>query len=363
MWSATPSRSSRPARSRHRRRTGRPEQVEQQQADALADVALVQVLREQRKTGRERALFVAGQEHARRLASATGRGQSVLACHRIRRQTGATGWPMMTRLPQGASMSRSTLRAACGVAGAAILTACQSPPMGPMAAPDIDRLTASEAAAAVCSGRTSSEALVQAYLARARARPQLNAFVTLDEAGALRAARAADARRASGAPCLPLQGVPLVVKDNIHAAGLPSTAGTAALKNFVPAADAPVLQRLRDAGAIVLGKTNLHELAFGISGYNPAFNTASPPGVRNAYDPTRMAGGSSGRHCGGNRGADGAGRAGHRYGRLGADPVRAERLRRRCGRPWAATRRPAWCRSRTRATRRARWPWRWPMSS
>src|SRR5215208_1643940 len=135
-------------------------------------------------------------------------------------------------------------------------------------APDIDTLTATEAAARICAGTLSSEALVQAYLARAKSRPELNAFVTLDEAGALRAAREADQRRAGGGRCLPLHGVPIVVKDNIHARGLPATSGTPALKNFVPGADAPVLARLRDAGAVLLGKTNMHELAFGISGYN-----------------------------------------------------------------------------------------------
>ena len=158
---------------------------------------------------------------------------------------------------------------------------------------DPAQMTASEAAAAVCSRAITSEALVRASLERARARSQLNAFVTLDEAGALAAARRVDARRASGAPCLPLEGVPIVVKDNIHAAGLPSTGGTPALRGFVPAQDAPVLQRLREAGAVVLGKTNLHELAFGISGFNPAYNTGPQPGVRNAYDPARIAGGSS----------------------------------------------------------------------
>lgn len=180
----------------------------------------------------------------------------------------------------------------CAVLAIAALSACSSSG-GLRGLPDIDSLTATEAAARICSGSLTSEALVRAYLARATARPELNAFVTLDGAGALQAAREADQRRAQGRACLPLQGVPLVVKDNIQARGLPTTAGTPALKNFVPSTDAPVLKKLRDAGAIVLGKTNLHELAFGISGYNPAFNTGPQPGVRNAYDSSRMAGGSS----------------------------------------------------------------------
>ena len=174
-----------------------------------------------------------------------------------------------------------------------LMVGCASGPVSSPTTPDIQALTATNVAAGVCSGAFTAESVVAAYLARARARPDLNAFVTLDEAGALKAARAMDARRASGQPCLPLQGVPIVVKDNIQAAGLPATAGTPALKGFVPAADAPVLQKLREAGAVVIGKTNLHELAFGISGFNPAFNTGPAPGVRNAYNPSRMAGGSS----------------------------------------------------------------------
>ncbi|HEX7045866.1 MAG TPA: indoleacetamide hydrolase [Burkholderiales bacterium] len=159
--------------------------------------------------------------------------------------------------------------------------------------PNIDELTASEAAARICAGTLRSEALVEAYIARAKAKPHLNAFVTLDADGARRAAAEVDARRARGGPCRPLEGVPVVIKDNIHVRGLRSTAGTPALANFVPAEDAPVVEKLRAAGAIVLGKTNLHELAFGITGYNPAYNTGPAPGVRNAYDSTRMAGGSS----------------------------------------------------------------------
>ncbi len=176
---------------------------------------------------------------------------------------------------------------------ATLLAGCASTPSPQRGAPDIDTLTATQAAAGVCSGTFTSEALVSAYLARAKARTALNAFVTLDEAGALAAARAVDARRAGGASCRALEGVPIVVKDNIQAQGLPATAGTPALKNFMPTTDAPVLKTLRDAGAVVLGKTNMHELAFGISGFNTAFNTGPQPGVRNAYDPSKMAGGSS----------------------------------------------------------------------
>lgn len=152
--------------------------------------------------------------------------------------------------------------------------------------------TAVEAARAVCAGSARSEALVATALARAKEVGALNAFITVDEPGALAAARRTDAAPKS-ARCKPLAGVPVVVKDNIEVAGLPATAGTPALAGYVPKRDAPVARRLRDAGAIVIAKTHMHELAFGISGWNPAFRSGPEPGVRNAYDPTRSAGGSS----------------------------------------------------------------------
>jgi indoleacetamide hydrolase len=158
---------------------------------------------------------------------------------------------------------------------------------------DLDALTLKQAVADLCAGKITSKALTSAALARAKAHQNLNAFVTLDEAGAIKAAAAFDAAHIKRRACEPLGGVPIVIKDNIEVAGLPSTAGTPALKGFVPRNDAPVVAKLRAAGAIIIGKTNMHELAFGISGYNPAFKTGAEPGVRNAYDATKIAGGSS----------------------------------------------------------------------
>ena len=158
---------------------------------------------------------------------------------------------------------------------------------------DLTEVGVVDAMRLIRAGRVSSVELTQAYLTRAHAHGDLNAFVTLDREGALTAARRADAELAAGRVRGPLHGVPLVVKDNIHVAGLPNTAGTPALRRFVPTTSAPVAQKLIDAGAVVLGKTNMHELAFGISGYNEAFFTAQPIGTRNPYDRSRIAGGSS----------------------------------------------------------------------
>jgi Asp-tRNA(Asn)/Glu-tRNA(Gln) amidotransferase A subunit family amidase len=166
-------------------------------------------------------------------------------------------------------------------------------PSGAAGAPDLDTLTAQTAAVDLCTSKFTSTALVAAALARAKANPDLNAFITLDEAGAMKAAAAFDAGHRKRSACKPLGGVPIVIKDNIEVAGLPASAGTPALKGFVPKQDAPVAAKLREAGAIIIGKTNMHELAFGISGYNTGFKTGAEPGVRNAYDHAKIAGGSS----------------------------------------------------------------------
>ena len=178
---------------------------------------------------------------------------------------------------------------ALGIA-ACFLFGCTQPMQRSAAVPaDLTELSAADAAALIRSGKMRSEDLVRALIAKAKARSGLNAFITLDEQGALKAARAADAAVKAGAAKGALHGVPLAIKDNIHVAGLPNTAGAPPLKNFVPVTNAPVAQKLIDAGAIVLGKTNMHELAFGITNNNGGFGA-----VGNPYDPTRFSGGSSG---------------------------------------------------------------------
>jgi len=139
------------------------------------------------------------------------------------------------------------------------------------------------------SGGSNSTALVSDALSRAEQFSGLNAFITLDSEGAVKRAAELDSMRASGKVLGPLHGVPLVIKDNIHVAGMQNTAGTPGLKGFVPTASNEVVNRLVAAGAIVLGKTNLHELAFGITSENAGFGA-----VKNPYDDSLIPGGSSG---------------------------------------------------------------------
>ncbi|MGF6542041.1 indoleacetamide hydrolase [Paraburkholderia youngii] len=152
-------------------------------------------------------------------------------------------------------------------------------------------LSAAQAVEALQSGRLKAADYVATLLARAAALTQLNALTTLDFHGALAAAQRIDALTPAERARLPLCGLAIVVKDNINTAGLPTTAGTPALAGFVPNTNAPSVQRLVDAGAIVLGKANMHELAFGITSTNLSAH-AGP--VRNPYDPSLMPGGSSG---------------------------------------------------------------------
>jgi mandelamide amidase len=133
------------------------------------------------------------------------------------------------------------------------------------------------------AGRVTARRLVEDCLTMAKENEHLGGFITIDHDAA--SSLDGDDRPLPG----PLSGVPIVVKDNIHVAGLPNTAGTPALRDFTPEHDAPAVRRLREAGCVILGKANMHELAFGITGNNHAYGA-----VRNPHDLSRMAGGSSG---------------------------------------------------------------------
>src|SRR5262249_612169 len=116
----------------------------------------------------------------------------------------------------------------------------------------------------------------------------LNAFIWLNEEHLLEGARRADKARRNKQTA-PLLGLPIALKDCIDTANAPTTAGTPALRSHHPRADAQVAASLFSAGALLLGKTNMHELAFGITSNNAAFGA-----VHNPYDRSMIAGGSSG---------------------------------------------------------------------
>jgi Asp-tRNA(Asn)/Glu-tRNA(Gln) amidotransferase A subunit family amidase len=154
---------------------------------------------------------------------------------------------------------------------------------------ELCNLSAVDAVAHMVQGALTSERYAQALLARCQSAHALNAFITLEPALVLEAARARDHERRAGAKPGPLFGLPIPVKDSVNTRDYPTTGGTPALRHFRPTEDAPVVAALRAAGAVVLGKTNLHELSYGWTSNNLAFGA-----VRNPYDQSRIPGGSSG---------------------------------------------------------------------
>lgn len=130
----------------------------------------------------------------------------------------------------------------------------------------------------------------QACLAQIEAfNPVLNAFISVQKEQALAQAERADAAQAAGESLGPLHGMVISVKDNISTAGIATTAGAAFLRDYVPTEDAPVVARLREAGAILVGKVNLAELAFGSRSYSAVGGQC-----RNPWNPEHIPGGSSG---------------------------------------------------------------------
>ena len=177
-------------------------------------------------------------------------------------------------------------------ATAATLGALVAPHIARAAAPRSSRLTdltAAEAVDAMRRGDISAESYARALLRQGESGAALNAFITLRPELVLEAARDCDRKRRTGGKLGRLHGLPIPIKDSINTHDLPTTAGTPALRKFQPSEDAPLVRALREAGAIVLGKTNLHELSYGYTSNNHAYGA-----IHNPYDPTRIPGGSSG---------------------------------------------------------------------
>jgi aspartyl-tRNA(Asn)/glutamyl-tRNA(Gln) amidotransferase subunit A len=151
-------------------------------------------------------------------------------------------------------------------------------------------MTVAESAAALRSGATSSSALTEAMLARiASLDGALNAYITVTADLARAQARQADTELRAGRDRGPLHGIPVAIKDLIATKGIRTTAGSRVYADWVPDTDATVIRRLTDAGAVMLGKTGLHELAFGSTSVNPFFGA-----IANPWKLDHHPGGSSG---------------------------------------------------------------------
>jgi aspartyl-tRNA(Asn)/glutamyl-tRNA(Gln) amidotransferase subunit A len=154
----------------------------------------------------------------------------------------------------------------------------------------LHELTLAESARLLERRELSPVELTADLLARVEALdPHLGAFITVLGDDARQAAKAAEIAIAAGYHLGPLHGIPIGIKDIIHTRGVRTTAGSRILQDFVPTEDATVVARLRSAGAILIGKLNLHEFAHGVTNVNPHYGTA-----RNPWDRERFPGGSSG---------------------------------------------------------------------
>ncbi|MDP3617275.1 MAG: amidase family protein, partial [Rhodoferax sp.] len=155
----------------------------------------------------------------------------------------------------------------------------------------ITTLDASALSRAIHARQLSCREVMLAYLARiADLNPRYNAIVSLQDGDQLlRQADARDAQLAQGESLGWMHGIPQAIKDLCNTAGIASTLGSPLMRNFVPREDGLLVQRMKAAGCIVIGKTNTPEFGLGSHTFNEVFGV-----TRNAYDPTRSAGGSSG---------------------------------------------------------------------
>lgn len=155
---------------------------------------------------------------------------------------------------------------------------------------ELTELTIQELSESLKKGEITSRELTEAYLERIEeVDPKVGAYITVTRDEALKGAEAADGALKEGATATPLTGVPIAVKDIFCTKGIRTTCASKILEGFVPPYDATVVRKLRDAGAVILGKVNMDEFAMGSSTENSAFFT-----TRNPWDTERVPGGSSG---------------------------------------------------------------------
>ncbi|HET7876137.1 MAG TPA: amidase [Methylomirabilota bacterium] len=189
-------------------------------------------------------------------------------------------------------MDRRAFLGAAVAGGALWLAGGAARAVAAVPADELAQLSAAELANRLRTRQLSVKELVGVHLdriGRYDGRDGLNAFITVDREGALKEAERLDGLLKQGRLLGPLHGLPLAVKDNLDTAGLRTTGGSKILEQWVPKEDASVVKRLRAAGCVILGKTNMHEFAFGITTNNPHWGP-----TRNPYDRTRIPGGSSG---------------------------------------------------------------------
>jgi amidase len=186
---------------------------------------------------------------------------------------------------------RSVLRLASGAAANAALFPASRPAFAAVLASDIVMMNAAELASTIHARKASCVEVMTAYLDHIeKLNPTVNAIVALqDRASLLAQARERDAQLLRGEVMGPLHGFPHAVKDLQLVRGIRSTSGSPIFKDFVPSADSLMVERLRAAGAIFIGKTNTPEFGLGSHTFNPVYGA-----TRNAYDQSRSAGGSSG---------------------------------------------------------------------
>jgi aspartyl-tRNA(Asn)/glutamyl-tRNA(Gln) amidotransferase subunit A len=203
---------------------------------------------------------------------------------------------------------RDFLSAAAGACAATVWARTAGAAQAPGVANDLAWLSLAEASALLRERKVSAVELTRACLARIeRLNPRLNAFITVTAEQALNEAKAADAQIAQKQWRGPLHGIPIALKDLIDTAGVKTTAGSAVFADRVPRADAEVVLRLKDGGAVMLGKLNMHEFAYGDSSAQSHYGP-----VRNPWNLDRVSGGSSG-------GSAAAVAAGLCYAALGSD--------------------------------------------